>query len=185
MARQFDRIVCDYPLPGSDDQDREFLTRDLGTRGVDRYTITRDGRLIRHASPTLFGPVPVHDIEWPIHDDIRIFAPDSTADGGAVEYAVRFTRGRVEWIRRVVLEGDATGPAARVAWRARGAPIPAAMGRPATPEEFRACAPRTLELLDGRVPGEEKLVLLLLSTIGLRRVAALVGREAWLEGVDL
>lgn len=185
MARQFDRIVCDYPLPDSDDQDREFLTRDLGTRGVDRYTITGDGRLIRHASPTLFGPVPVHDIEWPIHDDIRIFAADSTADGGTVEYAVRFTRGRVEWIRRVMLEGAFAGPVARGVWRALGTPMPDVMGRPATPDEFRACVPRALELLDGRVPGEEKLVLLLLSTMGLRRVAALVGREAWLKAIDL
>jgi hypothetical protein len=184
MARQYDRIVCEYPLPGPDDQDREFLTRDLGTRGVDRYTITRDGRLIRHASPTLFGPVPVHDIEWPIHDDIRIFAPDSAADGGTVEYAVRFTRGRVEWIRRVMLEGTLAGPAARRVWGPLGVPAPAVMGRPATLEEFRACAPRVLELHDGRVPGEEKLVLLLLSTMGLRRVAALVGRQTWLAAVD-
>ena len=61
------------------------------------------------------------------------------------------------------------------------------MGRPASPEEFRAAAPRKLELVDGRIPGAEKLVLMLLATMGLRRVAALVGRDAWLsaaEGLD-
>ena len=32
----FDRLVCDYPLPDSLDQDREFLTRDFGGLGLDR-----------------------------------------------------------------------------------------------------------------------------------------------------
>ena len=47
--KQHDRVVCDYPLPDSSDQYREFLTRDFDGHGLDRYTITRDGRLIRHA----------------------------------------------------------------------------------------------------------------------------------------
>src|SRR6185503_12828390 len=42
----FDQVVCEYPLSDPRDQDREFLTRDFGGWGRDRYVITRDGRLI-------------------------------------------------------------------------------------------------------------------------------------------
>src|SRR5207237_9986191 len=100
----FDRIVCDYPLPDPHDQDREFLTRDFGGFGYDRYAITRDGRLIRKARAQPHGLEPVKDVEWPIHADIRIFDEEPAGDAG-VEYAVRFRQGRVEWIRRVRLEG--------------------------------------------------------------------------------
>jgi len=62
--------------------------------------------------------------------------------------------------------------------------IPEAMGRPASPEEFWAAIPQKLELVGGHIPGEEKLVMILLSTMGLRRVAALVGRKAWMRAVD-
>lgn len=53
-----------------------------------------------------------------------------------------------------------------------------------SPEEFGAAVPEKLELVDGHIPGEEKLVMILLSTMGLRRVAALVGREAWISAVE-
>jgi hypothetical protein len=58
------------------------------------------------------------------------------------------------------------------------------MGRPASPEEFWAAVPRKLELVDGHIPGEQRLVLFLLTTMGLARVAALVGREVWLAAVE-
>jgi hypothetical protein len=58
------------------------------------------------------------------------------------------------------------------------------MGRPVTADEFAAFTPEKLELIDGRIPGGEKLVLLLLTSLGLRRVAALVGREAWSRAVE-
>jgi hypothetical protein len=48
-----------------------------------------------------------------------------------------------------------------------------------TGEEFASHAPEKLELLDGHVPGEEDLVLLLLTTMGLRRAAHLVGPKIW------
>jgi len=41
-----------------------------------------------------------------------------------------------------------------------------------------------LELVEGHIPGEQKLVLFLLTTMGLERVAALVGRERWLAAVE-
>jgi hypothetical protein len=179
----FDRIVCDYPLPEPRDQDREFLTRDFGGWGRERYTIMRDGRLIRHASAVRHGLGPVKDVEWPIDGEIRMLDDDVPETGDAVEYAVRFTNGRVEWIRRVRLEATEGPPTAATA-SARAVLIPEVMGRPASPEEFGSAIPSKLEPVDGHVPGEEKLVMLLLATMGLRRVAALVGREAWLSAVE-
>jgi hypothetical protein len=47
------------------------------------------------------GKGPERDIEWPIHGDIRIYTSvqDGARDHVWVEYVVRFTHGRVEWIR--------------------------------------------------------------------------------------
>ena len=43
----FDTVTCDYPLPDPRHQDLEFQTKDL-EKMMGHYTITRDGRLIRH-----------------------------------------------------------------------------------------------------------------------------------------
>jgi hypothetical protein len=176
-----DRISCDYPLPDPRDQDRAFFTADFGGFGHDRYVITADGRLIRQARPDRGDLDPVRDVEWPIHGDIRIFDDDSSASDDPVEYAVRFTHGRVEWIRRVHIERPPVLPTPSAL---RDPAAPDAMGRPASPEEFSAAIPEKLELVDGHIPGEEKLVMFLLSTMGLRRVAALVGRRAWMRAVE-
>lgn len=44
-------------------------------------------------------------------------------------------------------------------------------------------AHQDLEFLDGRIPGDRKLLLLLLTSVGLRRTAAMVGRERWLQAI--
>jgi hypothetical protein len=41
-----------------------------------------------------------------------------------------------------------------------------------------------MELVDGHIPGEQMLVLFLLTTMGLRRVASLVGRDAWMSAIE-
>lgn len=179
----FDQIVCEYPLPDSRDQDREFVTRDFGGWGLHRYVITRNGRLIRHAQVRGHGLEPVKDVEWPVDGEIRMLDDDVPPTETPVEYAVRFAGGRVEWIRRVRMEGGgAAVPALKAS--AGGSLIPERMGRPASPEEFRSSVPEKLELVDGHIPGEQKLVMFLLTTMGLARVAALVGRESWLAAVE-
>jgi hypothetical protein len=177
-----DRIVCDYPLRDPAHQHREFTTGDLGGWGRRRYTITRDGRLIRNAPARREELAPVKDVEWPIEGEIMMVADDVPEEEGPVEYRVLFRDGRVEWIRRVRLDPpeDLASPPPS----ARGSLVPDVMGRPASPEDFRSLVPRKLELVDGHIPGEERLVLLLLATMGLRRVAALVGRERWLSAVE-
>jgi hypothetical protein len=102
----FDNVACDYPLPDPRHQDLEFQTKDL-ERVMGRYTITRDGRLIRHARPSPFMPAPVRDVEWPIHGDIRIYDLDPDSEQDLIEYAVRSAYRRVDSIRRVRLEGGA------------------------------------------------------------------------------
>jgi len=179
----FDRIVCEYPLSDPRDQDREFVTRDLGGWGQEGYLITRDGRLIRHPPARREGVGLVKDVEWPVEGEIRMVDDDVPEAEAPVEYAVRFTDGRVEWIRRVRMEaGESAVPPSDVS--ARGAMVPERMGRPASPEEFRSSIPKKLELVDGHIPGEQKLVLFLLTTLGLARVAALVGRESWPAAVE-
>ena len=61
------------------------------------YTITGDGRLMRNAGLGLRKLE--RDVESPIHGDIRIYAGDPESERGLIEYTVRFTHGRVEWIR--------------------------------------------------------------------------------------
>jgi hypothetical protein len=176
-----DRVLCDYPLPDPRDQDRDFVTDDFGGFGNDQYVITRDGRLLRQAPARPRENAPVRDVEWPIEGDIRIFEDEEDAVEAPIEYAVRFRAGRVEWIRRVRLD-----PPERLVG---GAPqgsrlVPEAMGRPGSAEEFLASVPRKLELVDGHIPGEQMLVLFLLTTMGLRRVASLVGRDAWMSAIE-
>ena len=179
----FDRIVCEYPLSDPRDQDREFVTRDLGGWGQEGYLITRDGRLIRHPPARREGVGLVKDVEWPVEGEIRMVDDDVPEAEAPVEYAVRFTGGRVEWIRRVRMEaGESAVPPLDAS--ARGAMVPERMGRAASPDEFRSSIPRQLELVDGHIPGEQKLVMFLLTTMGLARVAALVGRESWLAAFD-
>lgn len=89
----FDTVHCEFPLPDPRHQGLEFQTKDLECL-LDRYTITSDGRLLRH--PWRGGRGPERDVEWPIHGDISIY---TSQDGTWIEYSVRFTHGRVEWIR--------------------------------------------------------------------------------------
>jgi hypothetical protein len=94
----FDTVHCEYSLPDPKYQDLEFQTKDLDCFLLS-YTITGDGRLIRHARRG--GRGPEQDVEWPIHGDIRIYTSirDGSGDHTWIEYVVRFTHGRVEWIR--------------------------------------------------------------------------------------
>jgi hypothetical protein len=89
----FDTVHCEYPLPDARHQDLEFQTKALEC-ALFHYTITRDGRLILHARQGRLGPV--KDIEWPLHGDISIY---TSVDKVWIEYVVRFTDGRVEWLR--------------------------------------------------------------------------------------
>ena len=119
----FDRIVCEYPLSDPRDQDREFVTRDLGGWGQEGYLITRDGRLIRHPPARREGVGLVKDVEWPVEGEIRMVDDDVPEAEAPVEYAVRFTGGRVEWIRRVRMEaGESAVPPLDAS--ARGAMVP-------------------------------------------------------------
>ncbi len=93
----FDTVRCKYPLPNPAHQDMEFQTKDLDCL-LHRYTITCDGKLMRH--PYSGGKGPERDVEWPIHGDIRMYGSDPKNKKEFVEYTVRFTHGCVESIRR-------------------------------------------------------------------------------------
>jgi hypothetical protein len=93
----FDTIYCQYPLPDARHQDLDFQTKDLECL-LDTYTITPDGRLLRQVKRG--GGEADREIEWPVHRDVRIYTSIKTSgDSEWVEYVVRFTHDRVEWIR--------------------------------------------------------------------------------------
>jgi len=95
-----DFVLCEFPLPDSRLQRTLFRTGGLG-RQLERYAITRDGRLLRRASegpPLGDGPYLTADVELPIHGDIDLFAKREDT-GQDVCFVARFREGRVEWIK--------------------------------------------------------------------------------------
>ena len=89
---------------------------------------------------------------------------------------------RAEWARRVDEKGRFLEEAPSIAPPVAGAEeelAPSVWGRLLTVEEYHACTPEKLELIRGEIPGAEKLLVLLLTQVGLRRAAALVGLESW------
>ena len=57
--------------------------------------------------------------------------------------------------------------------------MPGLRGRRLSVAEASAFAPEKLELLEGQVSGDKRMLLLLLTSFGLRRTAALVGYDLW------
>ena len=118
----FDRLTSDYPLPSH--QQAEYQTKGLawlvhGESGIggflDEYRITADGRLMlrRHvrewradADAPLGGCFQSVRDWWEevpdVHGDVDVYAREPAAGDelpGRVEFRVRFTHGRVEWIK--------------------------------------------------------------------------------------
>jgi hypothetical protein len=44
--------------------------------------------------------------------------------------------------------------------------------------------PEKIELVDGRIPGDEQLLLFILKGMGLRHAVSLVGRERWARALE-
>jgi hypothetical protein len=189
----FDEVRSEYRLPDPDHQDLVFQTKDLENL-LDRYVITKHGRLVRKKNGGLFHKTR-RDVVCPIHQDLRIYTSVEVApeEEEWVEYVFRFTEGRVTRVRRSrdrhrfkVKKWDPEElrkqePVAPTPPEAEGSKRlqPSLHPRRPTPEEFSSHTPEKLELIDGHVPGEEDLALLLLTTIGLRRAAQLVGPKLW------
>ena len=181
----FDIIECEYPIPDDRYQNLQFQTKDLECL-LDHYTITRDGRLMRHAKRESHGPE--QDVEWPYHGDICIYDSDPDKAHQLLEYVVRFTHGHVEWIR---CAGDAErepcdpiqvpSPAADMQDRL----MPDEWGRRLKVDEYISNSPEKLELIDGAIPGTDELLLLLLTGVGLRRAVRLVGADRWRKALGV
>ena len=127
----FDQIRCEYPLPDSQVQDAVFQTKTFDSV-LDDYTITRDGRLIHHTVEREVVPeherpyygkpewerplfqilgswksIPTGDVEVPFHGDLIFYtSTGSQKDGNCefYEYQMRFTEGRVQWVKRLCRE---------------------------------------------------------------------------------
>jgi len=108
-------------------------------------------------------------------------------DRAMIEYRVRFTHGRVERIQR--WEGFGAERPRRLSSLEAAAPrprplVPDVLGRPITVDELIAHAPEKLELVNGRIARDKGLLLLILTRLGVRRAAALVGHEVWKKGLE-
>jgi hypothetical protein len=188
----FDEVRCEYPLPNAAHQGLLFQTKDLENL-MDEYVITRRGRLVR-TKRWLLEPRSCR-VVCPIHQDLRIH--DSVVVGPDerewVEYVFRFTEGRVTGVRRsrdrrrfkvarsgpeprTPSEAPAVGPAEG---ETKQYLVPGLHARRPTVDEFSSYTPERLELIDGHIPGEEDLLLLLLTSMGLSRAAELVGPRLW------
>jgi len=180
----FDTLTCDYPLPDRAAQTIEFQTKSLACT-LGRYVITSSGQLMQCAwRDGHFVP----DHAWPFHGDVRIYG--RLPAGREVEYIVRFTHGRVEWIRPSDQVTAADNESSEASWPDErfleadlNAPIPGIQGRRLTREEFADYAPDQLELVDGWIPGGEGLLRLLLTSLGLRNAVRLVGAERWKQAI--
>jgi len=188
----FDEVRCEYPLPNAAHQGLLFQTKDL-ENAMEEYLITRRGRLVRTKRGWL-EPRSCR-VVCPIHQDLRIHGsvvvgPDERE---WVEYVFRFTEGRVTGVRRSRDRRRFTvarsGPEQ---WTPSDAPavvsaggeierqlVPGLQARRPTVDEFSSYTPEKLELIDGHIPGEEDLLLLLLTSMGLGRAAELVGPRLW------
>lgn len=184
----FDEVRCDYPLPNPEHQDLKFQTKDLENL-LDEYVVTRRGRLVRETEGGPFDQRRCH-VVCPIHKDVSIYTSVEVAGGDreCIEYVFRFTEGRVTRVRRSpdrrrfkVREwnpsesGERTPAYLPVGEETAGRLAPGLHPRRPTAQEFSDHTPEKLELIDGEIPGGEKLLLLLLTSLGLRRAAGLVG----------
>lgn len=125
----FDELKCLYPLPDDEVQDQWFQTKNLECL-MDRYTITKDGRLILHKvryelvpeeerkyygtpewdeSPLaqmlgMLRSVPVGDIDLQYHGEIIFYTSTGSHEDGDFrwyEYAARFNEGQLTRVYRI------------------------------------------------------------------------------------
>jgi hypothetical protein len=93
----YDDVTCEHPLPGEPKpKDNHFQTKDLDCL-MDRYTITRDGRLLKKKAEVQF------------HGMLNFYT--YTDDDMWFEYDAKFTDGRLIEIRPIsIYKNGAGGP---------------------------------------------------------------------------
>lgn len=180
----FDTIRCEAPLIAPRHQSVSFQTKDLDCL-LWTYTISRTGHLVREPGTGLLGLGKSRRVVVPMHGDLRMYTSIEAKSGRRtwIEYRVRFTSGRVEWIRR---EPHGNGKARRLkpaAAATRGALVPRLGPRRITAAELARHAPKRLELSKGRIVGDERLLLLVLSGLGLRHAIELLGPATWQDAL--
>jgi hypothetical protein len=162
----FDTVTCEYPLPNTAHQELEFQTKDLECL-LDHYTITKAGRLLRRFGA--LGELTGETIEWPYHGKLTIYTGDPEPDSVLIEYVVYLSFGLVA----VVLP----------AGQELGEEVPLDLdeslqvtlrGRALTADELHTHAPEKLELVNGRITGGERLLLLLVGQLGWDRTVGII-----------
>ncbi len=104
-----DCIVCKYPLPNPEAQDFLFQTKDL-SRTVERYTLTKEGRLILPRINTDGETVSFYaDMDTFYHGTLTFYGKPSFRLDEAVIFKAHFWEGQLTSIEEV--------PATRHWWK--------------------------------------------------------------------
>lgn len=94
-----DDVRCQYPLPDEEAQDELFQTKSFGQTHA-RYTITEEGRFVRHYLYYKRGQEETAhewdvDLNW--HGPVHFYGGDSDQ---WYDYYAYFEDGTVQWIKR-------------------------------------------------------------------------------------
>ena len=106
-----DFVLCEWPLPDVSFQNKLFETASLGNQGL-RYTITKQGRLVRHLSEEMSeyrGPCYTEDVELPIHGELRLTSRWTSVSEPKLSVVFRFREGIVQWVRYGLLTFEHQG----------------------------------------------------------------------------
>jgi hypothetical protein len=96
-----DFVLCEWPLPDVSFQNKLFETASLGNQGL-RYTITKQGRLVRHTSEEMSeyrGPRYTDDVELPIDGELRLTSRWTSVSEPKLSVVFRFREGIVQWVK--------------------------------------------------------------------------------------
>lgn len=97
----YDTVWFDKDLPDATLAGRDFQTKSLH-QCLDRYTVTRDGRLCLSGNEGLEGDEinlrKEEYVDTGFHGDLRL---TSVTGGKYAQYVARFTHGTLEWVRPI------------------------------------------------------------------------------------
>lgn len=91
----FDTILCEYPLPDKEVQEKQFQTKSFDCE-FDDYIISKDGRILIRNKENKDKKVDIN-----FHGDVRFHTSTGKDNAKWYEYLARFTEGELKWVKRM------------------------------------------------------------------------------------